>query len=379
MKGFYARRSGEELSCVGAAFMLDGKTVIGRLRILSGEDNIFFRESSILCFRSERALRRAMPYFERAGQLLAVICAESIMSGELLHELEGMGIAYFLLSSGEEIPDTVEGRIAIIDASVGRLIIDPRIDTLDRYSPRYKEDGEDAFGIKRSVTSSAQELSEYLSGGRRDSGGILCRAEDIAAKGDFFEGALALTEMSPSGSLCVRVSVPDTDGEDSFCERIDVLFRSAVYGEVSVMLEGYRSAADIERAVRLMYKSYCRLENEGREINTHLARGLMVDSPIWLTGQSDLSGFDFLCSDFDRLCGLLLGVSPIDALRDRELAGTLCRFWENYRRTHQFHGRTELRAKSDLLFDSKIFIDWVDFMEIGEVYLPARALAQKNT
>ncbi len=377
--GIYVRGASSESSYGGRADAFGLNILIGRLRIVAGDGHICCRESSVLYFGSRRALCGALTHFDRFGQVVAVICAEDMISEELLRELSSQKIPYFFLGIGQQIAPEVDRRIALIDFTHGKLIIDPRLDTLDRYARAKQEELPALPSVKEGIIGNRALINDCLHRNLYDGGGLLCRADDIAAIGDFFDITLALTESISSGELCVRISAPDKEGADVFCDRIDVLFRSAVYGELSVMLDDYRSIADIERAVKLMYKSYCRLEDEGREVNAALARGLMIDSPIWLIERRNLPRVDFLCFDFDKLCAALLGISTEEAICDPSAVETLCKFWEDYRRANQSHERAELRAKSERSFESKLFWDWVEFMGIREIYLPGGCSVQKNT
>lgn len=379
MGGLYERGVSGERSYGGRAGAFEPNIIIGRLRIVSGDGSVCCRESSVLYFRSRRALHGVLQNMDRSGQIVGVICAEEIVSQELLVRLSEQKTPYFLLGATDDLASDTDGRIALIDFVNGRLIIDPTLDTLDRYARLGSDERLTVRGVKESVIGDRSVIEDRLHRNSCDGGGLLCDADDISEAGDFFETAMSLAESASDGGLCIRLGVPWRESEDAFCERIDVLFRSAVYGELSVALEGYRSIADVEHAVRLMYKSYCRLEDEGREVNAALARGLIIDSPIWLLERRNLPRIDFLCFDFDRLCAGLLGISPQEAVRDPSAVATLCKFWEDYRRANQSHERAELRAKSERLFESELFSDWVEFMEISEIYLPKRGLLQKNT
>lgn len=379
MGGLYERGVSGERSYRGRAGAFESNIIIGRLRIVTGDGSICCRESSVLYFRSRRVLQGALQSIDRSGQIAGVICIEDIASQEMLGRLSEEKTPYFLLSAADDLAIDTDGRIALIDFGNERLIIDPTLDTLDRYSRGSADERLVARRVKESVIGDRSVIEDRLHCNSRDGGGMLCDADDISAAGDFFESAMSLAESTSEGGLCIRLSASRRESEDAFCERIDALFRSAVYGELSVALEGYRSIADVERAVRLMYKSYCRLEDEGREVNSALARGLMIDSPIWLLERRNLPRIDFLCFDFDKLCAGLLGISPQEAVRDPSAVATLCKFWEDYRRSNQSHERAELRAKSERLFKSELFSDWAEFMEISEIYLPKGGLLQKNT
>ena len=232
----------------------------------------------------------------------------------------------------------------------------------------FDEQGEGAFV---SYAADRADIARYLVRGRRHSGGWLCDAEDVAAAGDFFEVLLALTELSCTERLCIAEPLPWMCEKEEFEERAESLFRSAVYGgELSVMLYGYRSVREIEEAFELMHKSFCRLEEQGREASGYLARGIMIDSPIALLEARCLPRVDFICFDFDLLCERLLGYPAEMITADEVLRETLCGFWEEMRHTSFLNQKTELRALSKKLFSNEFFFDWAKFMGIHEIYLP---------
>ena len=161
-------------------------------------------------------------------------------------------------------------------------------------------------GARISLVADKGDIARYLVRGRRQSGGWLCNADDVSASGDFFEVLLALTELCCTERLCIAESLPWACGKEAFEERSESLFRAAVYGgELSVMLYGYRSPREAEEAFNIMHKSFCRLEEEGREVSGYLTRGVMIDSPIALLDIQNLPRVDFVCFDFDRLKEIL--------------------------------------------------------------------------
>ena len=246
---------------------------------------------------------------------------------------------------------------------------------------RFGDEGEREYGtVSVSRIASREDIARYIVRAERQSGGWLCYADDVAASGDFFEILLALTELSCSERLCIAEELPWLCGEREFEERAESFFRSAVYGgELSVMLCTYRSVREVEEAFELMHKSFCRLEQEGREISGYLARGVMIDSPIALLEMQRLPRVDFLCLDFDRLCERLLGFPVEELARDERMTETLCGFWEEIQKVCFLHSKVELRALSSRLFSSELFCDWADFMGIREIYVPKQSANEKNT
>lgn len=280
------------------------------------------------------------------------------------HELAELIQPYFVTESPETTLCPLDGSVAIIDALRGEMVVNPCLETLDAYMCR--EDGSDLAGVRQSEIIDMGK-TDYMPDGR----GALCFADDIAKSGDFFEEIMSIAEKMCSYSLCISLRSAYKLGIDKFDEYIDAIFRAAVYGDVSVMLSGCTCAADIEYSNKIMSKTFCRLMGEGKEIDGYLARGIFVDSPIWLCGCELTDRADFLCFDFSNLSRRLLGTETPGELSDGENE-TLCRFWENYRATHRFGVQSELRAFGGDMGKTKIFRDWVEFMDIKEVYLPCR-------
>lgn len=365
----------EKSECVyrGRACGKENDIVIGRLRVARGEIGRC-RESSVLYFGSQMSLCRVLPRIDQYGQIGAIVCCEGVHE-EIGSVLAAKGLPFFLLDEQGAIAPESDGRIALIDFSLGRLIIDPKLDTLDRYSNRRGMKLLSRPSVKESAAVDPRTLSDLDLYRFRTDRGLLCGAEDIEYRGDFFELALALAEGSSQGGLCIGLPTAILENDEVFCERADAIFRAAVYGELSVMLEGYLSLEDIERSFRLMNKSYCRLEGEGREINGYLARGVMIETPLQLWNTKSLPRLDFLCFDFDALCKNLLGER---VALDARGQSALCEFWSEYRYSGQMQEKTALRAKSSALFENKFFFEWVDFMGVDEIYLPYGRSPQKT-
>lgn len=238
----------------------------------------------------------------------------------------------------------LDGRIVLIDFCASKLFLDPDLDTLDAYARREEKSGLSA-SVKR---------------------GILRSAKELAAGGELFENALALMEKNYPTSLCVSLDTSQLTCE-SFAKDAEALFCAAVYGELSIMLAGFSSPSETERATSLLYSSFCELEAEGREVNGCVSRGILIDAPIWLCERHRLGKCDFICFDFDLLAARLLGVETGAELK-RAQVDSLCRFWEDYRSAYFGSERAELRAVSRDLRLRELFFDWAEFMNIVEIY-----------
>ena len=349
--------------------------LIGRLRFWKTGERIYCRERCVLCLRTLRGAFEAISYIDTSGNVVAVVCALTLPEG-LARKLAALGVPYLLLPDGELPEESADGRLALIDVPRSRLTVDPSIEVIDEYTKRQKR-VIDTIGRDVSRIADREMFRAFLAG-KELTGGWLCDAETISREGDFFDLSLTLSERLCAERLCISLAVPNGRMEESFSERAEALFCAAVFGELSVMLRGYASPLSLEKAIRLMHKSFCKLESEGREVSGYLVKGILIDSPMQLLLWQDMPRTDFVCFDFDLLCERLLGCCADEVEGSPEHLDVLCKFWENFKKSYACRGKIELRAKSDRLFSGKLFLDWAEFMGVGEIYVPNKLHEQKN-
>ena len=362
--GFILQYGYGETVLNGRACGSHNDVLIGRVRIFKGEIGVC-RENSILCIDSHISVGRALQQIERLACVSAFVCEEK-MIGQIAPMLIDSGVCVFVADTLQSLDSACDGRIALIDFADGSMIVDPTLDTLEKYSQKREACLQKQERLRESIICECGILPG-CEGSQVSDRGLLCSARQLETRGDLLDMMLSLTESMPSGELCIGIDIAKDEKDESFCERADAVFRAAVYGKLSVMLERFLSPGDVERSFHLMNQSFCRLEASGREINGYLARGVMIDRPIGLFARKLLSRVDFICFDFDALCSGLVG-SNGDI--DKRAESALCKFWSEYKHSSELHEKTELRARSDALFKSKFFSEWVDFMGVGEIYLP---------
>ena len=359
MSGF----SNGEVRICGAPQAFGAELAIGRLRFFGGEDRD--GEGRIVCFRSAGALGEAILLKDESflEGIAAAVCTVDVPD-RLLGALSERGTPYFILPDAAALSPSLEGRLALLDGRRGELIIDPQIETLCGYTA-------DRSGA--AARSRAKKSRFYKSIPNRNalSSGVLCECVEIGRGGDLFERASSLAELLCSSSLAVLLDVPqgsDEEAEKRFCDSAEALLRAAVYGNMSLILGGVCSQAEAGRAFGLLHSCFCGLLEEGREFNGYIAKGILVSSPTLLLDASHLPRCDLLCLDFSRLSYLLTGARGREGLaRSRE---ALRGFWEDWRRDNEALCRSrELRAICRAEDADDFFWDWVEFMDISEVYL----------
>lgn len=334
-----------------------GGAALGRLYTPEAAAVISPRESCILCLLEQRDLETA----ERRASALAplgVILSSCVISPELLNFLIASRLPYLIVREG--FSRAVMGRIALLDAQKDILIVDPDLDTLNFYA----EDNRisQAALLERAFLEQSGSFGLLL---KREKGGksALVRGIEDISSAELFDALLDITEELCGLSLTVGIDLLRVNG--SFCERIEAIFRAAVYGDISLQFENFRSDNDISRALKLLHGVFCSLEGEDREFNGYLKRGLLISFPLWLTQSSPQSRPDFLCFDFDRLTAHLLGCEAeelADCLPKREIFAV----WENY--FSRFAPKCELRAESKMLADSPLFHEWCELAGVVRVY-----------
>ena len=323
----------------GESFGRDRGYLLGRIKFWRQGGISRLPDGCILCVIGERELADLSVYLGCGMRIAGVIIQGSARRASLL----ALGVPCFL-SSCELCASRLDGHIALIDFDSSRLLLDPEFEVLSEYAKR---------------EASARNEA-------RARGGILQSASKLAAQGDLFEATLSLIEQSGAVPICISLELNGADCE-SVASDIEALFRAAVYGEISIMLAGFCSPSQTESANTLLHSVFCELESEGREVNGCVARGLLIDSPIWLTERHRLGRWDFLCFDFDMLTCRLLGIGGEDEL-DPSRTDSLCRFWEDYREAFCGTERAELRAICRDIRYRELFFDWVDFMNVKEIY-----------
>ena len=285
-----------------------------------------------------------------------IVSADTVCS-ELIGFLSKTGIPYLILK--EPFSAQCAGKVALLDTERDMLIIDPSIDTLNDYAM-----------MKKAVSYSTAQMLEIcestdkiIKGKKR--GEILVTPS--YETGDLFDMLSGLAENFCSRPITVSLSVPlEASDRESFCDAAEAVFRAAVFGKFSVLLGGYKSSEDIISALSLMHRAFCALEQGGREFNGYIPKGILIDTPIWLSRPMPFPKADFVCFDMDRLTSLLLGseVSDTDGVDAAE--EMLLSVWKNY--FLRFLPVCPIKAKSKLLATSEFIRKWSELAYIDELY-----------
>ena len=253
----------------------------------------------------------------------------------------------------------------IIDTEHGILTLDPSLDTLGAYSASKQKGAIASFDCSRGkiikeldVQKSAVENFDYYL-----SSASILQSEDV------FESAVGLWERLCPELLILDVAVPNGAENEArvFSERIEELYRAALYGSLAISLSGFDCESELTDALRLLHKAFCILEAEGREFNSYLPRGITVSSPIWLTRPSPVTNPDFLLFDIDTLLPSLFSLTPDEIIKkEKALKKELLSAFERY--FLNFAPYCEIFIKSERFFNTSFMRELVRFTNAKAVF-----------
>lgn len=202
-----------------------------------------------------------------------------------------------------ELPAEYDGRIALLDPEGDRLFISPDISTVNRYLPRlFKGTGDslpsfilrDGKKLSLSVISNGDGIDTD-----RDSLIPLPLTEDAE---ELYLRSAEIVEGAVGRSVTFLLS-----NDEASVSAIGSVMRSAVWGDLSVLLCGILTEAELTHFLQKFCHAFCELETDRREFNGYICRGLCIDSPYLLSVADRLYGMDFFVFDAEALVSLYCG------------------------------------------------------------------------
>ena len=200
-----------------------------------------------------------------------------------------------------ELPEECVGRIALLDPCCGRLFISPDISTLNKYLPHFFQGQQEK--LPTFILRDGKKLSLSMI---RDEDNIGDEGDSLIqfnVKGEneeeLYLKCSALTENAVGRRMTLMLSAEDTS-----VSTLRALMRSAVWGELSLLLCGILSENELTDIMKKYCHAFCDLESDGREFNGYIPRGLCIDSPYLLSLSHSLRGVDFFIYDAERLTSL---------------------------------------------------------------------------
>ena len=349
---------GTETRLIGRVAVGSNDAVLGRIKFFDES----YTEGSILCVREGEQVDRSMLLL-CPPIAIVVFCCEGAAS---LGELCSLGVPCIVLEQGDVLYERCKNKVALIDTERGILTLDPSLDTLNFYSSsraRSEQSGFDCpFG---------RILRDTVSIGRHEGGveHFLVSGDLLGESGEIFESAVSLWERLCPETLTVDVRVPSGNERDErdFSERIEELFRAALYGSFSISFSGFDCEGELCQALKLLHKAFCVLEAEGREFNGYIPRGITLSSPLWLMRQSPVTNPDFIIFDLDRLLPSLFSLTPDEIIKkEKALQKELFLVLERY--FVHFAPRCDVLLKSERFIDTRLLRGLISLADVKAVF-----------
>ena len=338
----------EELHVLGVSPRSCASFVAGRLLIWGKSERPETYEGSILCILDGKG----PPIIDSSPA--ALVISSSALSSALLSFVAGSAIPFIILHHPPQSLYFQGGKVALLDTESSVLIVDPSIETLNRYPRLCTCDVQSDVTLCDLQLHKEQTKSKFLL--------------EAPFPLELFEALTEVSERFGAPPITLSVSVPrSTREEETFCEVIDALFRAAVYGDLSVMLKDFTSDAELSHALSLMHSVFCRLQQEGREFNGYLKKGALISSPAQLMRRTRLWRPDFLCFELDTLLCRAFGCSLEQLHSSADLRDELREIWQHYLEAFAPECSFSLRCQNG--YSSELLRDFVSFARIRDVYI----------
>lgn len=328
---------------VSGKMAVGGEVVLGRVRFFDES----YTEGAILCVRDGERIDRET--LSLCPPIAVIVFGYDV--ARCLGELCSLGVPCMVLDEDEVHYALCKNKVALIDSERGILTLDPSLDTLELYSS-LKARGDcqrldcAVGGVLESAeiaNAGAHRLDYYF-------------APSSALGEDIPESAITLWERLCPELLVIDVTVPQNrDGDErKFCESVESIFKAALYGSLAISLSGFDCESDLAYAMRLLHKTFCMLESEGREFNAYLPRGVLLSSPLWLMSPSPVTNPDFLILDLDLLLPSLFSLTAEQIIKKekalkKELFSLLERYFVHFSPRCDIYLKTKRFVNTPLL------------------------------
>ena len=295
---------------------------------------------------------------QNEGDIVGIVSVGGSECSGLAAYAKAKGIPTLVIAAAEVPSTRLEGAGAIIDPERGRLIVNPDLAALDRFteSARVAEETEEKLsaliglpsvtrsGRHVSVFASIRDQSEIATALSSDAEGIgLLKTDLLFAENTFGELEELLTaaykKASASFKDCPVVAVTYSWGEEQlsnafgrsasimgakgirFClaerelfkRQLRAIFRAAAGENLSVALPNVVSPEEVRRTRAVMIETASELKNDGVQFSDKLKIGIMIDTPAAAVCSELLAHeVDFFIADTDLLSTFTLAADRRD-------------------------------------------------------------------
>lgn len=198
------------------------------------------------------------------------------------------------LSQGLSDDAFTAAKIAILDAYTQKLYVNPDLETVTCFFKASTRRKANSVSLIVKLPQSADELPHgcngVLVGTELD--GAMCETEA-------YEHFCDVAERFTGAQL---VAVADlSSGNDCFISRVRAIYRAGVWGRYSLLCKGIKTPENATLCISLIHQAFRLLDEEGREFNGFMPKGVFIDTPLILLSAPTCRMLDFFVIDFDAV------------------------------------------------------------------------------
>lgn len=293
--------------------------ITGKLRVFDTDSREQNKKSALIAVIEQESAHTGLSLLSDTPSAVAVLFVGEILPKSLSDYAAERSLPLLILSAFSHAHD---GKIAILDSKAGTLIVDPDIDTLDRYSRKLCARADDLlFPFSALFPNCLYAIplkdAETRSQGNADIMLPSARPKASQNEEECFERYCNFSENAKGNTIHALLPMGDpsaSESADAFSARLRALLRAAVYGSFSVFFEGVPTYDSLSLVMKQVAATCEELERENREYNRHIPMGVIVDSPLLLSALPRISqecsslAIDRVCLDLSAL--VRASVSP---------------------------------------------------------------------
>ncbi|MBE6577496.1 MAG: hypothetical protein E7653_05100 [Ruminococcaceae bacterium] len=188
-------------------------------------------------------------------------------------------------------PALANDSIAILDSAHSKLYVNPDLETINCYF------GAHTRQAKRNTNTLLETSGTVRVADTTHCGLVAGRTHELDEQ-KYYEYLCELADTNTGAELVACANACDSD---RFISDTRAIYRAGVWGKFSLLCTCVCTPEHADELVMLLHKVFCMLEDEGREFNGFIPKGILVDTPLLLLSKPKHSVIDFFCLDFERL------------------------------------------------------------------------------
>ncbi len=186
-------------------------------------------------------------------------------------------------------------KIAILDTAQQKVYVNPDLETINRY-----------FGAKRQKKSIDVSVLVTDDKSTAECDGLVTNESYIAGKDEekIYELLCDTADKNTGARIVVKLPLCT---EADFVSGVRAVYRASVWGVFSLLCTEIYTPTDASRCVSLIHAAFRKLDEEEREFNGFIPKGILIETPLMLLGRPSHRLLDHFCLDLgaltSRFCG----------------------------------------------------------------------------